>query len=61
MDFLGDRRFLYAIAAVIVVVILAAQPTDSASGSGDDEFAGGYADSSVNKRAEAVKPARRSG
>jgi len=24
MDFLGDRRFLYAIAAVIVVVILAA-------------------------------------
>jgi hypothetical protein len=61
MDFLGDRRFLYAIAAVIVVVILAAQPTDSASCSSDDECAGRYADSSVNNSAKAVEPANRSG
>jgi hypothetical protein len=41
--------------------VLAPRSAHSASGSGDDEFAGGYADSSVNKRAEAVKPAKRSG
>jgi hypothetical protein len=42
--------------------VLAAQPTHSAScSSDDDEFAGGYADSSINNSTKVVTPASRTG
>ena len=63
MDFFGDKRFWCRgdRSGDFGRGVLAAQPTHSASCSSDDEFAGGYADSSVNNSTKAVTPASRSG